>query len=298
MAKTQAYLGVARGPFLILPVTLVICGAGASAYDGSFSWLRSVVALVGLVALHMAVNIFNEVSDFKRGIDLETEATPFSGGSGTLPGGSMNPKTATVFGIVCSIVGLASGLYFLVHIGWPMIPLIVFGAFVVLTYTDLLARVGLGEAAAGLGLGALPVLGTALVQDGHIGPAAIVASVPAFFMTFNLLLLNEFPDEKADRHGGRRNLVILAGRKASAVLYLVAALAVPTALVVGVWMEALPIVALIAAAPTLLLGGVLKWALSDTKLNPPIPAMGANVVWNLATNTVLGAILAIAAYLG
>ena len=95
LAKASAFLGVSRGPFLILPVTLVICGAGASAYHRSFSWSHTALALIGLVSLHMAVNIFNEVSDFKTGIDLETQATPFSGGSGTLPSGSMTPRQAS-----------------------------------------------------------------------------------------------------------------------------------------------------------------------------------------------------------
>ena len=80
-----ALAGVARAPFLLLPVTLVALGAAAAARDGAFSWSRSLVALLGLVALHVAVNAFNEASDFRSGIDLETRRTPFSGGSGTLP---------------------------------------------------------------------------------------------------------------------------------------------------------------------------------------------------------------------
>ncbi len=294
MTKTSAFLGVSRGPFLILPVTLVICGAGASAYHGSFSWFHTFLALVGLVALHMAVNIFNEVSDFKTGIDLETEATPFSGGSGTLPSGLMTPRTATIFAVVCSIIGGAVGGFFLVRIGWPMVPLVIAGAFLVLTYTNLMARIGLGEVAAGLGLGTLPILGTALVQTGRIGSAVIVASIPAFLMTFNLLLLNEFPDEAADRHGGRRNLVLIFGRNWAAKIYVGAALGGPLVLAAGVWMRVLPVTALIAAAPTLLLIGAFTWAWRSPETNPPIPALGANVVWNLATNTVLGVVLALA----
>ncbi len=291
MAKASAFIGVSRGPFLILPVTLVVCGAGASAYNRSFSWAHTALALVGLVALHMAVNIFNEVSDFKTGIDLETEATPFSGGSGTLPSGSMTPRAATIFAIVCSIIGGAVGVFFLVKIGWPMVPLVIAGAFLVLTYTNLMARIGLGEIAAGLGLGALPILGTALVQTGHIGSAAVVASIPAFLMTFNLLLLNEFPDEAADRHGGRRNLVLLFGRTWAARIYVGAALAVPLVLAVGVWLNILPALALVAAAPTLLLLGAFGWASRSPETDPPIPALGANVIWNLATNTILGLVL-------
>ena len=57
-------------------------------------------------------------------------------------------------------------------------------------------------------------------------------------MTFNLLLLNEFPDEKADRKGGRRHLVILLGRKGAAVVYAAAALATPLSILVGIALKA------------------------------------------------------------
>lgn len=295
MAKPSAFLGVSRAPFLVLPVTLVVCGAGASAYNSSFSWAHTLLALIGLVALHMAVNIFNEVSDFKTGIDLETKPTPFSGGSGTLPSQGMKPKTATTFAVVCSIIGGAIGTYFLVVIGWPMIPMVIVGAFLVLSYTNLMARIGLGEVAAGLGLGALAVLGTGLVQSGRIGSAVVAASVPAFLMTFNLLLLNEFPDEEADRHGGRKNLVLLLGRPWAARVYVLAALAVPLFLAVGTWMKILPPAALLAAAPTLFLAGTITWALRTPETDPPNSALGANVVWNLATNTLLGLVLALTA---
>ena len=69
MATINAILGVIRAPFLILPVTLVASGAAAAAYDGAFRWSRSLVALVGLVALHIAVNVLNEVSDMRSGIE-------------------------------------------------------------------------------------------------------------------------------------------------------------------------------------------------------------------------------------
>ena len=72
-----------------LSVTLVATGAAAGAYEGGFRWSRTFLALVGLVALHAAVDALNEVSDMRRGIDLNTRRTPFSGGSGTLPTNSL-----------------------------------------------------------------------------------------------------------------------------------------------------------------------------------------------------------------
>ncbi len=291
MSGIKPLLGVARAPFLLLPVALVVCGAGAAAYGGSFRWDRTVVALVGLVALHAAVNIFNEISDYRRGIDLETVRTPFSGGSGTLPAGQLSPRAALIFGICMAALGAATGVYFLVLVGRPLVPLLVIGAVSVLGYTDLLARAGLGEIAAGLGLGGLAVAGTALVQDGHVGAAALAASLPAFLMTFDLLLLNEFPDERADRRGGRRNLVLLLGRRPAAALWAVAALLVPAWIIVAAAFGWLPPLAIAAGFPTLLLAPGLVWAFRDWDSEVPRSALATNVVWNLATNVLLGLVL-------
>jgi 1,4-dihydroxy-2-naphthoate octaprenyltransferase len=295
--RVEAFASVARAPFLLLPPTLVASGAAAAAWDGSFSWSRTVLATVGLVSLHMAVNIFNEWSDMRTGIDLHTERTPFSGGSGTLPAGAMRPRTALAFGLVCAGIGLVIGLWFLIEVGWVLLPIVIAGAVSVLAYTDVLARIGIGEMAAGFGLGAGPVIGTALVQGGGWSTAAVAASVPAFLMTFNLLLLNEFPDEGADREGGRRNLVILLGRRTAAWIYAAAGLATPLAIVIAVLLRVLPPLSLIAVLPSLLLVKPLRWVLRDPKLPVPIPALGANVAWNLATNTVLALTLLIAVQL-
>ena len=297
MPSLKAFAGVARAPFLLLPVTLVASGAAAAFWGGAFSWSSTLVALVGLVALHMAVNIFNEWSDHRTGIDFATERTPFSGGSGTLPAGGMSPRTALAFGIACSIVGLAVGVWFLDRVGFILLPIVVAGALCVLFYTDLLAKLGIGELSAGLGLGGLPVVGTALVNSGEIGAAAIAAGIPATFMTLNLLLLNEFPDEHADRIGHRRHLVILLGRRGAAGVWAAAAVATPLSIIAAVVIGALPPLALAACLPSLLLGGAMRWALRSPAEPVPVPALGANVTWNLATNSVLAAALVAAALL-
>jgi len=293
MASLKPYAGVARAPFLLLPFTLIAAGAAASAYANGFSWTHTLVALLGLVALHMAVNTLNEWSDLRTGIDLETERTPFSGGSGTLPRGEMSATGALVFGLACAAVGLAVGIWFLRQIGMVLLPVMVVGAVCVLAYTDVLARLGVGEIAAGLGLGALPVIGAALVQDGFLPDAAIAASLPAFFMTFNLLLLNEFPDEAADRKGGRRNLVLLLGRRGAALVYVLAGLLTPAAIVVSVVLHILPPLTLVAALPSVMLAKPIRWALADPAGAVPLPALGANVVWNLATNSLLAIALVV-----
>ena len=299
MSRLAAYAGVARAPFLLLPVTLVASGAAAAAFDDRASVLATVFALIGLVALHAAVNAFNEASDMRSGIDLQTTRTPFSGGSGTLPSGALPVGGAVGVGVAGSIVGLIIGLYFVTQIGWwPLGGVMALGAVAVLVYTQFFARTGAGEVFAGLGLGLLPVIGTALVQHGEIGPAAWAAGVPAFLMTFNLLLLNEFPDEKADRAGGRLNLVLMCGRRRAARIYIAAAAGTPVAIAVAVLSGGLPPLALVACLPFWFAVPAVRWAFSRSGEPVPIPALAGNVIWNLATNSLLAAGLGLAAYLG
>ena len=296
MMNLKAYFGIARVPFLLLPATLVASGAASAYLAGDLSWLRTLIALVGLIALHASVNAFNEASDMRTGIDLRTRRTPFSGGSGVLPAGMLQPRTALRFAAAMSLIGLAAGIVLLWQVGPILFPIMVAGAVCVLAYSDILARAGLGEVAAGLGLGLLPVMGTAMVQAGKLPDASVAAGIPAFFMTFNLLFLNEFPDEEADRAGGRRHLVILLGRRKAALVYATAALLTPLSIVVSTIAGVLPAVCLIAMVPSLLLIPPLRWAFKNPEGEVPIRALAANVFWNLLTNSAMALALLIASH--
>lgn len=291
--RIAPFLGIARANFLLLPVALVAVGAAAAAWDGAFRWTPTLLALVGLTLLHAAVNALNEASDMETGIDLQTVRTPFSGGSGTLPAGQLSVRATRVFAYGCIGVAAVIGLWFAVRLGPWFVGLLAVGAASVVFYTERFARIGLGEVVAGLGLGALPVWGAAWVQGPPPGPAALWAGVPAFFMTFNLLLLNEFPDEAADRAGGRKNLVLLFGRQGAALVYAAAALLAPAAIVAAVVLGALPTHALAAVLPSILLVPPLGWAFGDSRQPVPHGALGANVAWNLATNAVLALALVV-----
>lgn len=288
-----AYAAVARAPFLLLPITLVAVGTGAAIYLGMQDWAHAGLALLGLLGVHVAVNALNEASDFRSGIDSNTERTPFSGGSGTLPAGLLSYRKAVAIGLSGGAVGVAVGVYFLTVVGTSLIPILAIGALAAFGYSGILARAYVGEFFAGLGLGALPVVATTLVQTGSYESVAIAASLPAFFMTLNLLLLNEFPDEEADRTGGRRNLVIMLGRKSAAMLYVAFALLAPLSLIAGVALDYLPPLTLAAMAPTLLLVSAFRWAFARPEEPVPIPALGSNVIWNMSTNVVLAVALAL-----
>ncbi len=288
----EAFLGVARAKFLALPVALIAVGAAASAVDGAFDPVHTGVALLGLVAAHVAVNVFNEYSDYRTGIDEQTEKTPFSGGSGTLPREELAPQPALWFAIgALGVAGLVF-LYFLFVIGPVIVPLVLVGLVTIVGYTDFLARIGLGEIAAGFGLGTLPIIGAALVQDGTVGPTTVAASIPAFFLTFNLLLLNEFPDQDPDRQGGRNNLIHIFGRRTGAWLYLLAGVAVPIVVIGAVLVGTFPPLAAVAVIPSIFLARQAHWTIQEPETAVSVEALRDNVIWVLFTNFFLAAGLA------
>lgn len=286
--RLTSYLKVARAPFLALPVTLTVLGVAAAVASGGFEPAPAFLAFVGLVALHVSVNARNEYRDYQSGIDYETEPTPFSGGSKTLPEGELEATAAKRLAMMTAGVGAVIGGYFLIDIGLALLPLLLIGGLSVFFYTSHLTRYGLGELFAGLGLGGLPVLGVALVQVGTFTTPMFVAAVPATLLTFNLLLLNEFPDEEADRLGGRKNLVHRLGRETAAVLYALAAVAVPVSIATGWLFGPFPAWAVLGVLPSLLLVRPIRWALTHPGESVPLDALRDNVLWILATNVFLG----------
>ena len=78
-------------------------------------------------------------------------------------------------------------------------------------------------------------------------------------------------------------------------IYAAAALAAPLAIVVSIALGALPTICGLAVLPSLLLIKPLRWAFNNPQEPVPIPALGANVMWNLGTNLAMAATLVIAA---
>lgn len=221
MHALKQLTGPMRLPFLILTPTSVALGWSAAIWTQGGADIRLLVAiLIGALAAHVSVNAFNEYYDFKSGLDAETQRTPFSGGSGTLPA---QPELAMpTLGLALTALGvvLISGGYFLISRGIGLLPIGLIGVSIILLYTPWINRRPLWcLIAPGLGFGPLMVMGTYYVLTGQYSMTAFAASAVPFFLVNALLLLNQFPDVDADRRAGRRNLPILIGRQASSLIY-------------------------------------------------------------------------------
>jgi len=242
----------------------------------------------------------NEYGDFKSGLDLLSERTPFSGGSGTLRARPDLALTALGIGVVSLAITAVIGLYFLLVRGWALLPLGVLGLLVIVVYTNWITRLPLVSLiVTGLGFGLLMVTGTYYVQTGEYSWTAFFASLAPFCLGNDLLLLNQFPDVEVDRAMGRRNLPILLGRRASSVIYGLFLLATYLSIVVGIWLGHLPVATSLGLL-TLPLAvsaavGVYRYAEDVPRL---VRSMGFNVLLNITIPTLMAAGLFIAAWAG
>jgi 1,4-dihydroxy-2-naphthoate octaprenyltransferase len=232
--------------------------------------------------------VLNDYFDYTSGIDLEVRRTPFSGGSGILPASLLKPRQVFWFGLGSFLLAVPIGVYFVFARGWDLLPLLMVAAVCTVLYTPLLTRLGWPEWAPGVGLGALPVLGTYFIQTTAYTIPAVIASIPSGILVHNLLLLNEFPDVKADKKAGRRTLPIVMGKKNAGVVYSALTLLVYLWIIGWVVVGKMPVFCLLALLTLPLAIKAIQGALKPENMGRVVPAMANNVLVVLVTQLLLG----------
>lgn len=295
-----------RLPFLILTPICVLLGiASVSGVSELFS-LNVLLVLLGAVLAHISVNMLNEYQDFKSGLDLVTERTPFSGGSGGLPNDPASAPLVLSGALLAFVSVIIIGVYLAGQ--YPALWVLgVIGSLIILTYTRQINRIPwLCLMAPGVGFGLLIVTGAAIVAGGSVATevsaqggkyqnyvlSTTFAAFLAFFMVNNLLLANQFPDVKADAAHGRVHLLIKygfsTGVNAYGIMTLMAGITLLFAVVLGVWSSWV----LLALIPWML---TLKTSVALYKLKEKIgqqpQALALNVVATLATPFVVSVVL-------
>lgn len=291
MIEVKDLLGPMRVPFLVLAPVCVFLGIGTALWTGdSLNALYVVLALVGAVAAHISVNALNEYFDFKSLLDTKTKRTPFSGGSGTLPGKPEVASYALWTGVVSLAVTVLIGVYFLTVHGLALLPLGLLGVVLIVVYTVWITRFPLlCLFAPGIGFGPVMVVGTYLVLTGAYALEAWVASLVPFFLVSNLLLLNQFPDVEADREVGRRHFPIVIGRRKSVRIYSVFLLLTYASIILAVLYGVLPVWSLLGLLTVVFAWRAIQGAMqSADEIESLIPVMGINVQLTLLTPMLVG----------
>lgn len=281
-------------PFLLLSVAAVTLGA-ATAFAQHINPAIPAMGWIMLAALsaHASVNLLNEYQDFRSGIDLHTERTPFSGGSGGLPAHPQFAKTVLYAGIGTLLLCVLCGAVLVTQRGPALLAPGVLGVFLVLAYTRWLNRLPwLCLIAPGAGIGLCMMLGTHMALGGTLTAGPMLMAIVLFALSNNLLLLNQYPDLKADADGGRRHLIIAHGIRTGNAAYLGMAVLATGSLLAAIGLELIPVAGAWATLPLFLMAisfyGAIRYG-QDIGKHPGYLAL--NVLAALLTPLVLAGAL-------
>lgn len=222
------FIRLTRPLFLAGGVLLYALGAAAALLDGSNLHIGRFIlgqALVTCIQLmtHYANEYFDQESD-----RLNTRRTWFSGGSGVLVSGELDPQAARLAAIFFALLG---GLALLLA-GLEVRAVFLLGVLALAaawSYSGpplVLVRTGWGELAASLVVaGMVPLVGYAMQSGGAIRPSILVIILPLVLIHFAMLIAFQVPDREADALTGKRTLFVRFGAARTARLHNAALLA-------------------------------------------------------------------------
>jgi 1,4-dihydroxy-2-naphthoate octaprenyltransferase len=220
-----AWWRLSRIPFLsvgLLPLILGFVLAWRRGYQGP-PGLYLLSIFVTLLIMWMTYYL-GEKNDLE-GDRINRSFNPYSGGSRVLVHGSLPASVPLFWGYGCLTAAVFGGLYLFYHYRTGVWTLVLGGVGILsgLTYSSKpfrWAHRGMGEILIGFCYSWLPIATGFYLLAGFFDPMALLLSIPVGVSIFNVILINEFPDEEADRAVGKRNLVVRHGKEKMADLYI------------------------------------------------------------------------------
>lgn len=171
------------------------------------------LAQATITSFHLMTHYANDY--FDRHSDVGTVRTAYSGGSGTLVDGSLQPRVALRAALVCATFGLVGTVALALAARRPAAAAaalaICAGAWVYSAPPLRLAARGLGELDTALVVAVLvplcAILAQNVVPDGRFAASVL----PGAAAMLAMMLAVEYPDVRADSAGGKRTLVVRLG---------------------------------------------------------------------------------------
>jgi 1,4-dihydroxy-2-naphthoate octaprenyltransferase len=201
-----------RLPFLTATIVPVALGGAVAAADGDFAWGWWLLTLVAACAVHLGLNIANDIFDDASGADAaNVTPTPFSGGSRVIQYGLVSRSTMIRACAASYAVAIGIGLVLAATRGWWLLAIGAVGVALSLAYTAppfRLVHRGLGEPVTALGFGPVMTIGAYYVCAQQWSWEAVYASLPVALLIALVLYVNQVPDRAGDAAVGKRTLIV------------------------------------------------------------------------------------------
>jgi 1,4-dihydroxy-2-naphthoate octaprenyltransferase len=230
--------------------------AGIFAFrDHAFSFLPWLALAFGLVMAHAANNIFNDFTDYVRGVDQNNYFRTIYGAQ-PVASGLMTKRQHLTYFAVTGVLALLAGIYLLVINNWDtgILVLIGLGAIFVLFYTWPLKYLALGELTVLLVWGPLMIGGGYYVLARHWNWNVVLASLPYVLGVTTVIFGKHIDKRDIDLQKRIFTVPVLVGERAAryAVLLMMVLPYFITAYLVAIKFFTPALVIVLLAIPTFL----------------------------------------------
>lgn len=216
-----------RANFLLLPIVLIMMTVAIGYHQSqNVNWLLASLVLLEAVLAHVLVNLKNEIEDSQSGLDAMTHKTPFSGGTGALLQNNAVNSAKNVFNVLALVfftigIGILAQLDFEQSSSLALISVVLIGVLIIWTYTSVITqKVWLSLFASGAAFGPILMSAAFFTLFSMSAMEILLWSLIPFFLVNNLLLINQIPDQFADKKIGRNNWVIQHGNISALNVYI------------------------------------------------------------------------------
>jgi 1,4-dihydroxy-2-naphthoate polyprenyltransferase len=184
--------------------------------DNSFSFLPWLVLTLGLILAHASNNIFNDYTDFVRGVDKDNYYRNIYGAQ-PVASGLMSKRQHLTYFAVTAVMALVLGLYLIWYAGPGMTAWLLFGlgAFFLLFYTWPLKGLAMGEIAVLIVWGPLMIGGGYYVLAHQWNWNVVIASLPYVLGVTTVIFGKHIDKLDMDRAKGIHTLPVVIGEKTS-----------------------------------------------------------------------------------
>ena len=182
--------------------------------DGAFHFLPWLALTFGLIMAHASNNIFNDFTDYVRGVDKDNYFRTVYGAQ-PIASGLMTRRQHLTYFAVTGLLALLAGIYLIAINGWdPFIwVLLGIGAFFVLFYTWPLKYVAMGETAVLLVWGPLMIGGGYYVLAHQWDWNVVIASLPYVLGVTTVIFGKHIDKLKIDREKRIFTVPVLVGER-------------------------------------------------------------------------------------
>src|SRR5215212_11209114 len=184
--------------------------------DNSFSFLPWLALTLGLILAHASNNIFNDYTDFVRGVDKDNYYRNIYGAQ-PVASGLMTKRQHLTYFAVTALLALALGIYLVSYTSFSITTwiLLALGAFFLLFYTWPLKGMALGEIAVLIVWGPLMIGGGYYVLTRQWNWNVVIASLPYVLGVTTVIFGKHIDKLEMDKKKSIHTLPVVIGERAS-----------------------------------------------------------------------------------